>query len=542
MKAKKILLLFAACIAIILLFGKGIYALEERSERITLDFKNAELASVLRSLSYSYDLNLVIAKGVKGIVNVSLRDVTIDEALGAILSVNGYAFTHKGNLIYVTPGPGLERIGMVTNTIFLSYLTASEASSLLENIVSSKGSIGVNEATNSLLITDYPDFIEKVKKILKEIDIAPIQVLIEAKLIDITDTDRLNWGTAISLDYAPNGEVSNIQSAAGSSSFGGPSTTLTGGQFSISRFNFKDITLSATIDALIQDNKAHLLASPSIATLSGKEARIIIGERFPYKERTQTTTGTLETTKFVDIGTTLRVTPQVSPDGWITMIVHPEVSSLAAELDDGPRITTREADATIRVRDGETIVIGGLIKRQETTTYGGVPILRNIPVLDLLFSNKSKDVTVTELVVFITPHIIRDTEDTKAIKSVRRDEVRVDIEGTGARLLATQLWNNAYDLEKGTGAIARSKDKEARMAEAFGLYKQIISQFPANEKADDAAYRAGKIAYSKFKYLELARKFFTKVVEDYPDSKYYARSAKMIKTINKKLMKESKTQ
>jgi hypothetical protein len=302
----------------------------------------------------------------------------------------------------------------------------------------------------------------------------------------------------------------------------------------------KDFQATATIDALIEDNRAHLLASPSIATLNGREARIIIGERYPYKEKTQTTTGTTETTKFVDIGTTLRVTPLVSSDGWITMIVHPEVSSLAAELDAGPRITTREADATIRVRDGQTIVIGGLIRRQDDRTEGGVPILGKIPILGILFSNRSKDVSVTELVVFITPRIIRTKEEIDTVKLTRKEEVRVNIEGVGERVLVSQLWNEIYDLEENKGAISYAKDKETRMAEALDRCKQVASQFPGHEKADDALYRGGRIAYTFFKDNDLARGLFEKLVKSYPDSPYHKKSKWMIKTIDKKVAAEEK--
>ena len=523
--------------------------INEPTELITLDYKDAELSSVLRSLSYSYGLNLVATKDIKGKVTVSLRGVTIDEALDAVLSVNGYAFTRKGNLIYVTPGPGLEGIDVVTVTIPLNYLTASEASELLQKVISSKGDIRVNEATNSLVITDFPSSIDKIKQVLKDIDIAPIQVLIEAKLVDITEKDYQNFGVTYTLDYKPAGDIKGLfgrstryqEELAGSQSMAGPSATLSGGQLKITTLTFKGLSGTVTIDALIQDNKAHLLASPSIATLSGKEARIIIGERYPYKEKTQTTTGTTETTKFVDIGTTLRVTPQVSPDGWITMNVHPEVSSLTSSLDAGPRIATREADATIRVKDGETIIIGGLIKRQDDKTKGRIPILGHIPILGWLFTKASSDITSTELVVFITPHIIRTPEEMKAIEPTRQKEVAVNIEGIGERVVVNQLWEEARNLEKDEGLVSRRKDKETRMAEALDRYKQIATQFPGNEKADDALYRAGFITYNYFADLELAKKFFSQLVEGYPDSPYIGKSKRMVKHINKKLkVKEKK--
>jgi type II secretory pathway component GspD/PulD (secretin) len=516
---------------------------QKTEELVTLDYKDAELSSVLRALSYSYNLNLVATKDIKGKVTVTLRDVTVDEALNAVLRVNGYTFTRDGNLIYITPGPGLEGIDVVTVTLPLKYLTASEASGLLQKAISSKGDIRINEATNSLVITDFPASVDKVKAVLKDIDIPPIQVLIEAKLVDITEKDYQNFGVTYTVDYKPAGDIKGLfdrktgyqEELAGSQTMAGPSSTLSGGQLKITALTFKGLSGTVTLDALIQDQKAHLLASPSIATLSGKEARIIIGERYPYKEKTQTTTGTTETTKFVDIGTTLRVTPQVSPDGFITMYVHPEVSSLTSSLDAGPRVSTREADATIRVRDGETIIIGGLIKRQDDRTKGRVPIIGHIPILGWLFNKASSDLTSTELVVFITPRIIRTPEEMKAIEPTRQKEATVNIEGTGERVVVNQAWEEARDLEKDEGLISRRKDKETRMSEALDRYKQIAEQFPGNEKADDALFRAGLIAYDYFADLDLAKQIFSQLVERYPESPYIGKSKRMVEHINKKL-------
>ncbi len=516
---------------------EGPYAAEVSSassseEFVSLDYKNADLATVLRSLSYSYDLNLVATKDIKGEVTVSLRGVTIDEALDAILSVNGYIFTRKGNLIYITQGPALENMDMVTETIRVKYLTASEASELLEKTISSKGDIRVNETTNSLVVTDYPSFIERAKKVLVEIDQLPVQVLIEAKLVDITETDLKNFGFSYTIDMQPE----STRRYAGSQTLQGPSAELTGGQLQLTAFKFKDFAdATVTLDALVQKNKAHILASPSIATLNGQEARIVIGERYPYKEKTQTTTGTTETTKFVDIGTTLRVTPRVSPDGWITMVVHPEVSSLSEALDDGPRITTREADANIRVRDGETIVIGGLIKREDDKTKGKIPGLSNIPILGWFFRNMSRDVTATELVVFITPRIIKTPSELKVARAGGEKAVYVDIEGAGERVLVHRLWLEASDLENNEGVVSRAKDDDTRMASALDAYQQIVLQFPESAMADDALYRCGLIAYKYFSDYGLAKKYFLQLVENYPESPFAGKSKRKIKKIEREM-------
>jgi len=511
-------------------------------ELITVDYKDAKLSSVLRSLAYSYNLNLVTAREVKGKITISLWDVTIDEALDAILTVNGYAYTRKGNIIYITAGPGLEGVDVATEIIPLKYINAAEASVLLEKIISSKGDIRINEVTNSLVLTDFPAFIKRVRKALEEIDTPPVQVLIEAKLVDITEQDFKNMGVTYSLDYKPEGLIKGIfnrdteyqEELAGTQTMAGPSSTLSGGQLKITAFTLKGLSGSATIDALIQDNKAHLLASPSILTLNGKEARIIIGERYPYKEKTQTTTGTTETTKFVDIGTTLRVTPWVSPDGNIKMYVHPEVSSLTAQLDAGPRIATREADATIMVKDGETIVIGGLIKRQDDSVKGGIPFLKDIPIIGAAFSNMSGDATSTELVVFITPRIVK--EQTMETQDADDDQdVYVQIDKSADHVMVNTLWEEARNYEEDKGIESRRKNESWRMAEALDNYTQIYTDYPVHPRAAEAVYRAARIEYKYYDHLKAARDLYMKLIKEHPDSEYADRAERKIRSINRKI-------
>ncbi|MCH7504070.1 hypothetical protein IID04_00330 [PVC group bacterium] len=506
---------------------------EMDQELITLDFQDASLTSVLRSLAYSYNLNLVAPKNIEGTVSFPLTNVTVEEALQVILSINGYTYIKKGNLIYITPSPGVDGVRVTTETVVLNYLNAHDASRLLTDGLSSLGKIRVNEANNTLVVTDYPAYIENLRKTLEELDTPPIQVLIEARLIDITEQDSRNAGFSWTVQ-------SRFFDLGGSGDMAGPSSTLSGGQLKLTSFATKGITATATIDALIRDNKAHLLASPSIMTLSGKEARIIIGERFPYKEKTQTTTGTTETTKFVDIGTTLRVTPWVSPDGWITMYVHPEVSSLTAELEAGPRVATREADATIVVKDGETIVIGGLIKRQEDSIKGKIPILGSIPILGRLFRHRSSDTTSTELVVFITPTIIKYRDSPGNQRPEIPREVFVQIKETGEQVLVHQLWQEAADLEKGRGIISRNKDRRDRMVLALRRYQKIVSIYPQSEKTPEALFRGGNLAYKYFDDLVAAQAMLVELIHEYPESSLIRKAKKLLKQIDKKILSKNR--
>ncbi len=501
------------------------------TELVTLNYKEVELAAVLRSLAATYELNLVTAEAIKGKVTINLSGVSLEEALNTMLKVNGYALHKDKNVFYILPGPTTQDIGLETVSVDLKYLNGAEAEALLKKLLSGKGEIRVNEATNSLVITDYSQMVRNVKDLISTIDVKPVQVLIEAKIIDITQQDLRNIGVTYSAGQTERyGIIKSLTSAA--IDVAGPSSLLTGGQMVLDSLNISYFNVDATIDALIRDQKAHLLASPSIATLNGKEARIVIGEKFPYKEQTQTTTGTTETTKFVEIGITLKVTPQVGPNGEITMKVHPEVSSVTdADLEAGPRISTREADATIRVKDGQTIVIGGLIETEKNMTRDKIPILGDLPIIGAVFSSKSNDDTQNELAVFITPRIIQDAEDLPAGTTKQR-EAYVTMEGRSEDMFVSNLWESAVELERDHGIEARRKDKEAKMLEALDQYEQIVLHFPKNPKADEALYRIGRINSDYFDDQDAARAAFSQLVENYPESVYASKAKRVVEKID----------
>ena len=255
-----------------------------------------------------------------------------------------------------------------TQIIRLNHATAEEIKEIIQGILSADGTVQTYGAANELIIKDTAENILKVQELVAEIDIRPQQVMIESKLIDIKYEDLTNLGVTWKADYSYEGLLHGIidesnsktETATVGSAMAGPSTGLSGNQFDMT-FALAHGSVDIDIDALIRNNKAKVLASPTIVTLNNREAKINIGEKVPTKEKTQTTTGTTEQTVYQDVGIKLNVIPQITHDGYINMKIHPEVSSVTEILDDGPRITTREADTQVVVRDGETIIIAGLI-------------------------------------------------------------------------------------------------------------------------------------------------------------------------------------
>jgi type II secretory pathway component GspD/PulD (secretin) len=394
-------------------------------------------------------------------------------------------------------------------------------------MLSSKGDMKINETANNIIITDYRENIDKIRGLIEQTDTAPKQVLIEAKIIDITSSDLKALGVTYNFDYTPNkgglfDRSTKFQEELDSTvTLAEQSSSLSGGQLLVNTLTLKGLTLDATIDALVRDGKANLLASPSIAVLNGQEARIVIGERFPYKERTQTTSGTTETTKFVDIGTSLKVNPQINEDGYITLSLHPEVSSLQEALDAGPRITTREADTTVRIKEGETLVIGGLISQTDNRSHDKIPLLGDIPILKYLFSRSERDIQQKELAVFITPRILFSHEEQKT-----------------ANLSAVyKIFDSARALEENQGVESVRKDKQFRMAQAVSRYEMIFNQFPDSEKAPEAKYRVGWIQWNHLKDYKAAKNTFSTLITEYPLSSWANEARKSYELLDQELLK-----
>lgn len=507
---------------------------EKLNQVISLDYKNADLVNVLRSLSWTYDLNIITSPDIKGEVTMTLKDITAGKALEAILTINGLAYTIRDGVIYVSKGDP-KVVNLTSEVVRLKYTRAAEAQDILRRVLSDKGDIKIDEVSNTLIITDFLQNIQSIRDLLKEIDIAPQQVLIEAKIVDISSNDLAMIGMKADVDFDPGHGIFTRKQKdyeeriKGTLDLEEQSSSLTGGQFTLDTLTLLDMTITGTLDALVKDGKANLLASPSIAVLNNQEARIVIGERYPYKERTQTSTGTTETTKFVDIGINLRVTPQINEDNYITMRVHPEVSSLSASLDAGPRITTREADTTVRIKEGETLIIGGLIKQAEDSTREKIPILGDIPIVGLLFSRVEKNKEQKELAVFITPKILRSQEEKKLLSRTQREkeEVYVNIEKTAQLTIVKSIFDKAEVLDKGMGLESRRKDKQFRKTQALSLYENIYVGFPDDPLAPEALYRASDIYFKYFKDYKKVMERTDWLMSNYPESPF-AKSAEAL--------------
>jgi len=509
--------------------------LEEKLERtVDIVFTNANLTSVLSGISKLYDMNILVDKDVSGTVTINLKQISLKNGLSSLLKSNNYSYTIEDEMIKIV---AYEELGR-TEVLQLDFVSPDLAYDFVEKFVSEEGDLKINTSLNCLIMTDQSKNIERARELIEKIDLPPRQVLIEARLIDITHTDLSNLGiswTATGLRFGSRTVQDQIDQFDGT--LDGPSTDLSGNQIVLGSV-INNIDTTITLDALIQRQKAKVLASPSIIAINNVEAKINIGEKVPIREETQTTTGTTETTRFVDVGITLRVTPQISSSDYLQLVIHPEVSSVSTILDAGPRITTREADTTFLIKNRQTIVMAGLLQEEHDHNKGRVPILGSIPGFSWLFRNRATDTMQKELVIFITPYILPSPRDLVLSDEALAKEPMLD--DMARRFTFMQLYDRAQDLEAGDNIHTRGKDYYGRIDEALHNYKELLSLYPDDPRSAGVQYRIGDIYYTKLKEYGMAREAFVQLLERYPESGYVTKARKILGIIERLELRESR--
>ncbi len=423
-------LLFATVFLVVATpFGANLLGSIEDEKPISVDFQNADIRTVLRSFAVYTDKNIIAGPNVQGPVTVRLENVPWRKALDIILKANGYAAKEEDGIIRVGPWDQFlnEEIKrqeaerkkedlepLATRVIDVSFAKASELVSALKPLLGRRGVIEVDERTNSLIVSDIPSRLEEIANMVALLDSQTPQVEITAKLVDIDARVSRDLGIqwqaqdikipdvqgehTIKVDAVGQVQTDVTQGTAATQ----PEAVLKIGKITGPAGNFE-----ATIKALERQNKANIISNPRITTLNNREASIIVGKKIPLIVSDEAGN---PITQLTTVGIQMRVTPHVnSKTGEITLDLHPEVSDLSAQatVQGGIIIVTAEADTRVMVNDGETAVIGGLIRTNESTYDVGVPILRSLPLIGRFFGSKSKVREERELVIFVTPRIVK---------------------------------------------------------------------------------------------------------------------------------------
>lgn len=414
-------------------------------EIISMKFKDADLRDVILYLGHFAGLNVVFDPEVRGTVTCDLQDVPWDQTLDIILKLNKMGKTIEGNVLRIAPMAVLTRedeeqrkleeskelAGPILVKVFdLSYAKAADVESLLRTKISQRGEIIVDERTNTLIISDVVDRIGTLEKLITVFDTPTPQVSIEARIVEATSTFVRNlgiqWGfrgimdplhgnqTSLKFPSDITADGALIPQGLSTRGIGGPLggyainlpapafNTAIGLSFGSIMDTFR---LDMAISALETSGQGQIISSPTITTQNNKQAEIIQGRQIPV----QTVANFTTTTRFVNAALELRATPQITAEG--TIIMDIEIRNNAADfanLVNGiPPITTQSATTTVMVRDGGTTVIGGIYRTEDSITRERVPFLHKIPILGGLFKNFARTRQKRELIIFITPRIIK---------------------------------------------------------------------------------------------------------------------------------------
>lgn len=425
-----------------------------KGEKLSLNFQNVDVRSVLQVIADFTDFNIITSDSVQGNLTLRLKDVPWDQALDIILQAKGLDMRKNGNVIWIAPGDELaarEKLQLEakaqisdleplqTESFQINYHKAKEIFDFLkakdQTMLSKRGSVVVDERSNKVFVTDVATRLQALRRLVQEIDVAPRQVLIEARIVEANKTFARDLGVRLGVggafgrivgyteDGAPvrrstlggglgatramAGQVAGVDDAnpaglnlnlpAGASNPGLLSMVL----WNNSATRFLNLELSA-LDA---DGRGRLISSPRVLTANQVEALIEQGTEIPYEEATSSGATSVTFKKAV---LSLKVKPQITPDGRLQLTIEVNKDSRGEDTRSGPAIDTKKVKSEVLIENGGTVVIGGIYEENETNSTQQVPLLGDIPVLGHLFKSNSRVSERRELLVFITPRIVSD--------------------------------------------------------------------------------------------------------------------------------------
>lgn len=419
---------------------------QKMMKKISVDFRDTPIDDVITTIGKQVDLDIVKGPDVTGNVTATLTDVPLQEALEQILTAYGAGFVASENMIRIVPASQLteETEKLVSKVYRIVYADVKEVEKVLAKVVSKRGTIAANPGTSNIMITDTESKIAAIDTFIEELDRQTAQILVEARIYDISNTDSLDlgveWNAGRNTGYgtgyptldSSSGRVIGGPASGftrsdpfvnGTTSSGIDKATSATGLLEFGILN-EHIDVDTLITAAQERGAAKLLANPRILVLDNETASFKAITEIPYQRLMQGGYQSFGTTEFKEVGVELQVTPHLAKDGMIRLHIMPvfsvqtgnipiplEVSAgVGQEIRTSPQpiVDRREADTLTLVKDGDTVVIGGLRKEEITTEENKIPILGDIPILGMLFRFAGEERRSSELVVFITPRLIEE--------------------------------------------------------------------------------------------------------------------------------------
>ena len=402
---------------------------KEELNLVTVHAEDAHLPSILAILAKESGYNIVTDPNVnrQEKISIHLDDVPIEQAINLVVRAVGLSYEVVGNSFLIADPKKLkEEVGVSSFVIELKYASAEEVKAMLQDI---SDQIQVDISGNKLLVNASPKKIAEIQEVVRQIDIPAIQIMLETRLIEVAadseeqlgiDWSRLSKFTTIlavnALDEATGGSIIPDDQTLGQKPTTMPfdplKTDLDDGSQIVPRYFSRQMTaFDITLDMLMKANQAEVLADSRLTTLNGREASIKLVDIVPYILSSGGVGGQVQVQR-EEVGIKLDINPTVNTDGFITVKVEPEVSTIFEFIgpdNNIPRVKSRQSSTTIRVKDGESIIIGGLLSNDRKKTLYKVPILHKIPWIgEKLFTSKNLVERKTDLIIQITPRIVID--------------------------------------------------------------------------------------------------------------------------------------
>ncbi len=432
---------------------------EYTGERMTLSFQDIETRAVLQLLADVSGRNIIVSDTVQGNVTLRLQNVPWDQALDIVLATKGLDMRENGGVIIVAPADEIsarekadlearkeirELEPLLSEYLQVNYAKAADLADLMKgskgnSLLSERGSVGIDERTNTLLVQDVAERITEIRRLVSNLDIPVRQVLIESRIVIVRDDFSrdlgIRWGVTGVADYN-DGLIAVTGTGQGANTIvnsGIDNINSTGQPFPIQvpalndRYNVNlpianpagtlalallddDFLVDLEISALQAEGRGEVVSSPRVITANQKEASIRQGVEIPYQEAASSGA---TTTQFKEAVLSLTVTPQITPDDRIILDLEVTKDSVGANVQSAnggsvPSIDTRAIQTQVLVNNGQTVVLGGIYETEESEDYTKVPFLGDIPGIGALFRSTRKVSNKSELLIFVTPKILRE--------------------------------------------------------------------------------------------------------------------------------------
>ncbi|MFI4919379.1 MAG: type IV pilus secretin PilQ [Legionellales bacterium] len=410
-------------------------------KRISLNFQSISIRAVLQLLADFTGVNLVVSDNVHGDITLRLNDIPWDQALDIILTTQGLDKRKTGNVMLIDTRTSMDRMEeqqlksqqviqklepLRSDLLQINYAKAIDIAILVKDkqnsLLSEKGKISVDTRTNTLWIQDTGTKIEEVRDLIKQLDIPVKQVLIEARIVEVTKDFAqdigIRWGVSkpshlsgtlaganqLAQNTAP-ANVTPLSDRLNLDLVAAPASLLAPASVGVALAKLGDgILLDLELSALESEGLAELISSPKLITTNQQSAVIDSGQEIPYQQSTSSGATSVSFKKAV---LSLKVTPQITPDGKILMDLEIHQDTVSPQTYNGvPAILTKEIQTNVLVNNGQTIVLGGIYTQDKSKNINRIPFLGELPVVGVLFRNKDVSVTSDELLIFITPKII----------------------------------------------------------------------------------------------------------------------------------------